>query len=175
MSRHDYGALGWADDGMEDFEFNLVIPGAPFVQKNSKTPRLIPQGKKPGAKRGPFRCGHCGKGQHVILDPTAAYKQWRKQAVEILRELWGDLPPIPVWLDAKKTRRMEVNAAIVTHQHTRRVADADNLLSGPMDAMKEAGVIEDDVIVRTLNGSDRDYDKENPRVQVTLTRWRARQ
>ena len=79
---------------------------------------------------------------------------------------------IPLWRDEKAQRRFELNAAIVTYQENRRLADADNLYAGPQDAMTEAEVLEDDVIIRSHNGSDRRYDKDNPRVEIVLTPWR---
>ncbi len=175
MSRHEYPGLGWATGGLEDFEFRLVVPGAPFVQKNSRDIRIVPQGKKPGAKPGRFGCPHCRGRFHVLLDPTTAYKQWRRAAVEHIRDFWFRRvgQGLPVWRDKKAKRRFEVNAAIVTYQRDARIADADNLYAGPQDAMAEAGVLENDVIIRTHNGSDRRIDRKIPRVEVTLTPWRA--
>lgn len=175
-ARHEYAGLGWATDGLEDFEFRLAVPGAPFVQKNSRTPRIFPEGSKPGAKRGSYSCPYCKRRFHVILDATTAYKQWRKSAVEYLRDFWFARVKtgLPIWRDKNAKRRFEVNAAIVTYQKDRRIADADNLYAGPQDAMTEAGIFEDDVIVRTHDGSDRRYNKADPRVEITLTPWRER-
>jgi len=48
-------------------------------------------------------------------------------------------------------------------------ADTDNLITGLADALQDAGVIADDYLLRTWNGTDRFLDVARPRVEVLLT------
>ncbi len=157
-------------DGLEDFEFRLVVPGAPFVQKNSRDIRVVPERRDGSGKPGSHRCPYCKLRFHVLLVPSTAYKKWRREAVKHLDDFWHRRirGALPVWLDDKKKHQLEVNAAIVTYLE-RRGADADNLYPGPQDAMQEAGILTNDVVIRTHDGSDRRKDKDNPRVEITLT------
>lgn len=54
---------------------------------------------------------------------------------------------------------------------TKRKVDLTNLLSGTMDCLVAAGVIEDDncKIAYSHDGSYVCYDKENPRVEIEIT------
>jgi len=91
-------------------------------------------------------------------------QEWLTYAMVQLSGQYGwNTPRIP-----KKER---LNAAIVSYLPTRQLTDADNLYGGPQDALQAAGVLEDDVSIQTHNGSDRLYDKANPRVEITLTRY----
>ena len=173
MTERQQYRSGWADEGMVDFRFGFTIPGDPFVQKNSRQPRVVPEGKKPGAKRGAYGCPYCRGRFHILLQPSTAYAQWRRAAVKHLRTLWDIGQGLPIWLDEKRKHRLQVNAAIVSYQRTKRLADADNLYAGPQDALEEAGILENDVIIRSHDGSDRRYDKASPRVEITLTPWKA--
>ena len=92
---------------------------------------------------------------------SKAQRRWAKSALEQLQMQWnGD--PIP--------KTVELNAQIVSYLGTKRLIDASNLYQGPEDMLQKAGVIEDDSCIRSHDGSDRRYDKENPRVEITLTR-----
>jgi Holliday junction resolvase RusA-like endonuclease len=63
------------------------------------------------------------------------------------------------------------NIACVYYMQTKRKVDLTNLLSGTMDCLVSAGVIEDDncKIAVSHDGSYVDYDKENPRVEIVIT------
>jgi Holliday junction resolvase RusA-like endonuclease len=92
--------------------------------------------------------------------PSEKAVKWMDSAVKQLREQW-DRPPI--------AKNCELNAAIVSYLPNRRLIDADNLYGGPGDALQRAGILGDDCCIRTHDGSDRRYDKHNPRVVITLT------
>jgi Holliday junction resolvase RusA-like endonuclease len=125
--------------------YTFTILGAPCSYKNSKEivhPR--------------------GKASRPWLQPSKKSQKWMKSAVKQLQEQWGGRPRIP--------KSTELNAAIVSYLPTRRLTDADNLYGGPGDALQRAGILEDDCCIRTNDGSDRRYDKNNPRVVITLTK-----
>jgi len=61
----------------------------------------------------------------------------------------------------------------VYYMKTRRKVDLPNLLNATDDILVKAGVVADDncTIVATHDGSRVDYDKENPRVDITITKY----
>lgn len=65
-----------------------------------------------------------------------------------------------------------VNVKAVYYMPTRRRVDKTNLESALMDVMVKFGCIEDDncKIVVSTDGSHVDYDKDNPRTEVEITR-----
>ena len=67
-----------------------------------------------------------------------------------------------------------VNVCCVYFMPTRRKVDLVNLLEATCDILKDNGVIEDDnsTIVVSYDGSRVLYDKENPRVEITITEVR---
>jgi len=141
----------WVDE--TDFRFTFTILGRPAVLKNSKQlvtvrgkPRLIPN-------------AHAGK--------------WAKRAIKDVAAQWPFGEPIP--------DRVEIEASIVTYAHDKRKRDLDNSLSGPLDILMPpktgaagkvkqpgAGILTDDSQVKSLDGSRLRYDKDNPRVEITI-------
>lgn len=134
----------------EPFKFTFTILGEPCSWKNSR--RIV---TKPFPKS----------------LPSKKAERWMKSAVKQLEDQW-EYASIP--------KTTEVNAAIVSYLKTPRfndmheihgwTNDADSLYGGPGDALQAAGVIEDDVCIASHDGSRRRHDKENPRVEITLTR-----
>ena len=140
----------------DDFRQAFTVVGQPIVQKNSKTIRLLPARNK----RGSHRCPECGKWIHAVLTLSKAARDWRKWAVDALSRQWrhGPLP-----------KHVRVNAQITSYMRTRKQPDASNLYQGPEDAMQEAEVFADDIVIASHNGSRRDYDPHKPRVEIVLT------
>ena len=68
-----------------------------------------------------------------------------------------------------------VNIKCLFYMHTRRKVDLTNLLSGAMDCMVSAGIIEDDncKIATANDGSRVFYDKENPRTEILIEKVTA--
>ena len=143
-------AIGWVLPGLEDFELRFTIRGSPVTLKNSK---VIASISRP--------CGKCKKSPMRTIVSHKNVRAWMKEADKQLRQQWTFTKPIP--------EAITMNAAIVTYMQTRRKADASNLYQAPEDALQAAGVITDDYQIRTHNGSDRRYDKNDPRVEITLT------
>jgi len=97
---------------------------------------------------------------------SKAQRRWAKEATRQLRAVIGTLgiqtPLVP--------KDVEINAKIVSYLGTKRLIDASNLYQGPEDVMQVVGILEDDSCIVSHDGSDRQYDKENPRVEIELTR-----
>jgi hypothetical protein len=124
----------------------------------------------------------------ITVGPSTEYKRWARNAAAKLDEQWRCVFNEPLPSEVEREGRnvpVLINAAIVSYLPTRRLTDADNLYAGPLDVLQahnhwcegkkckvHAGVIEDDSLVRTHNGSDRLYDKDQPRVELTLTPYR---
>lgn len=99
---------------------------------------------------------------HIPI-PSKAYRDyardtavwWKHQAAVLRRPI--DYP---------------VNVCCVYYMQTRRRCDLVNLLECSLDIMVEYGILQDDncSIVAGHDGSRVLYDKDNPRVEVTITR-----
>jgi Holliday junction resolvase RusA-like endonuclease len=149
-------ALGWHERNWEAFRISLVIDLPPFSWKRARMP--VRQGKRAA----------------IILKPEA--REWQEAAVAQIRAQWGAVfvDPIP--------RAIPINAAVVSYLSTRRLTDSSNLYQGPEDVMqactsrckpgctRHAGVYVDDAQIESHEGSRRALDRDNPRVEITLTR-----
>lgn len=64
-----------------------------------------------------------------------------------------------------------VNVDMKFYMSTRRRVDLVNLEESVLDVLTKAGVLDDDNrdIVATMDGSVVLYDKENPRIEITIT------
>lgn len=164
--------LGWYRDDWSEFRLRLVITakwvttakrprgfwlGAPISWKNHR--RVVMIAGRPS------------------VGPSKQHKDWAQYAVAELRRQWCATfgGPIP--------KSIPLNFAVRSYLPTKRLTDMSNLYQGPEDVMQvcqpkckpgckvHAGVIEDDSAIEAHNGSARLYDKDNPRVEITLTRY----
>lgn len=96
------------------------------------------------------------KGRPMII-PSQKYRNYEKQAGIFLKPLLIDYP---------------VNIKCLFYMQTRRKVDLTNLLSAAMDILVKYKVITDDNrdIAATNDGSMVLYDKENPRVEIEITK-----
>ena len=97
-----------------------------------------------------------GKQTPIIL-PSEAYERYEKQCVEFMP-----------FVDTIERR---VNVKAVFYMSTHRIVDLPNLQEALLDVLVHYGILKDDNsrIVATMDGSYVDYDKENPRTEVTIT------
>jgi Holliday junction resolvase RusA-like endonuclease len=121
--------------------FGLVIDGPPVSKKNS--------GRIARAKNGrPF------------LLPSKAWVRWYEAARLQLRVQWSALHGRP--LDTPC-------AVSATFYRKRRIGDLDNFLAALGDCLQRAGVIENDALIRSFDGSRLDADSKRPRIELTIT------
>ena len=123
---------------MEEFKFTIY--GNPVTKKNHS--RIVFRGNKPK------------------LLPSEQYSAYETnfKAECMIRGLWN------------KMLSERLNIACVYYMQTHRKVDLTNLLSATMDCLVTARVIEDDNcnIAYSHDGSCVKYDKNNPRVEITI-------
>ena len=95
-----------------------------------------------------------------IIVPSKQYKQFEKECKMT----------IPVIYKQKINRPVNIKAVFYTE--TRRKIDLTNLLEALDDALIAANIIEDDNrnIIAGHDGSRVYYDKDNPRIEVEITK-----
>lgn len=96
------------------------------------------------------------------MAPSAAFAEYQAQC---LRQLWALPEPLPARISTP------VNLRCVYYMPTRRRVDLVNLIEATCDILVKAGVLEDDHcrIVAGHDGSRVEYDKGNPRAEITIT------
>lgn len=118
----------------------LTISGQPITKKNSQ--RLI-----------------YAKGR-IIPIPSAQFKIYEAAA---LRQLYLQYVGEPI--------KYPVNLSCVFYMGSRRKCDITNLLQSIQDILVKANVLADDnyTIVARLDDCRVDYDKADPRCEITIT------
>lgn len=96
------------------------------------------------------------KGRYMII-PSAKYKKYEKECGKYI----PNVEPIDE----------PCNVQCVYYMPTRRRVDLSNLLSCTLDVLVKYKVLADDNsnIVATMDGSRVEYDKDNPRTEITIT------
>lgn len=121
--------------------FNIVIPGRPIVKKN--TQRIVGYGKK----------------RRAIYSPL--YTAWERGALLIFK-MKDDLPFIDFNVMAEFSFYFENHSA---------EPDTSNLIEGPQDLLKKAGVISDDKIIKRVLAEK--FFGETPRTEIRILRLEA--
>ncbi len=121
-------------------KLSFIVQGDPRTKKNSS--RIVKMGN-----------------YHRIM-PSKAYMEYEKDFVKQCMILKVK--------DLKLCSKYNIECHYF--MKTKRKVDLTNLLSGTMDCLVTAGVIEDDNchIAYSHNGSYVSYDKENPRVEILI-------
>lgn len=130
-------------------KITLKLSGRPITKKNSGRIRYKYSKPKKGApsKKIPF------------LSPSEAYENYSQACLWELRGQYKDAPISE-----------EVNVKCVYYMPTRHRVDLLNLMSATLDILVDADILEDDnsKIVKSHDGSRVYYDKDNPRVEITI-------
>lgn len=102
----------------------------------------------------------CKKGLIPFVMPSEAFKKYEKLALKQLRPI----PPRPI--------ECAVNVKCLYYMKTNREVDLNNLLEATCDILKVGKVLKDDnsKIVAAHDGSRVFHDKENPRVEIYITK-----
>ena len=120
----------------------IVLHGKPITKKNSQRILRNRAGK-------PF------------IAPSAQYESYAADCVMQIPQ------------DARLGIRQPCQVRCVYYMPTRRAVDLTNLLEATDDILVAAGVLKDDncQIIASHDGSRVRYDKNNPRVEVYITRY----
>lgn len=121
---------------------SIVIPGAPITKKNSQ--QIIRR----------------ANGAPCII-PSKQYKVYAKQCAEYLK-------------DYQLNIEYPVNVKCIYYVAKKYRVDLTNLMAATHDILVEHGVLKDDNcnIIKTVDGSYVTYDRNNPRVEITITEAR---
>lgn len=135
----------WNDSVTEYKKMDFVLLGAPRTKKNSQR-LIIPKGK---TKPVPIK--------------SRAFARYERDC------LWQ------ITVDMKRRIAYPINLKCRYYMDTRRRVDLVNLLEGTCDILVAAGVLADDNsgVVAGHDGSEVLLDRENPRVEIEITEWRA--
>lgn len=129
-------------DLVSNGRLEYTIPGRPITKKNSMQ---IAYNRTTG---------------RMFVRPSKAFEQYQEEAGWFLRG-----PTMRAMLAGR------YNVKCVYYMPTRHKVDLGNLLAGTCDILVHFGVLADDNsnIVAAHDGSRVRYDKENPRVEITIT------
>lgn len=130
-------------------EFKFIIDGQPMSKKrNYRIIRI---------------------GDHYALGLKREYKNWEKSATD---QLWvqrmnyqasmtGEFGPISFF----------VEVAFEFFMKDKKKYDLSNLIQGPEDALVKAGILQDDSLIMSLDGSRKHLGCEAPRILITIRRF----
>lgn len=104
--------------------FRCEIPGRPIVKKNTQ------------------RVYGVGKSRRAVY--SSKYLRWRDIALLEMRKAWDSFDPIEVKVNAKM---------VFCFKNMRSEPDLSNLYEGPQDVLQMAGVLKDDRLIYSHNGS----------------------
>lgn len=125
-----------------DVVYEAVIPIEPRSKKNSQQICINPRTKRPFVKQ------------------NDKYVQFEKDCGFFLKHK----PPAPI--------DYPVNVKCIFYRSTRIRCDLVNLQEAILDVLTRYGIIQDDNfnIVATMDGSTVLIDKDNPRIEITITK-----
>jgi Holliday junction resolvase RusA-like endonuclease len=106
--------------------------------------------------------------QRIILSgirPSVLFEVWAARAIKQLLEQFSKLNRKPI----SGPVELECHYYRDTHRH----ADLSNLHEGIQDCLTYARVWIDDSIVESHDGSRKHYDKKNPRVELTIRKFKG--
>lgn len=130
-------------------DIKITIPISPVTKKNSI--RIVHIGRK---------CPTCKRGNKVVPLPSKAYETYEGLAGWYIR---GDLRKLKI--------NRPVNVKCIYWMEKDIDVDLANLLEATNDMLVKHGVLKDDnrKIVATHDGSRVFLDRENPRVEITIS------
>lgn len=119
---------------------------------------------KPRTKKNHQNFVRPGQGSRVIAVSSKQYKQFEKDCLAL----------VPGW--ARLKIDYPVNIKAVYYVDARRKVDRTNLESALMDMLVKAGVLADDSAINpeiavTSDGSKVLIDRENPRIEIEITKY----
>lgn len=127
-------------------EFKFMIDGQPMSKKRNWT-IIWPRGGRP----------------RIVL--KAKYKAWEKSARD---QLWAQRMTYQSSMTGIFHITSLVEVAFEFFLKDKRRYDLSNLIQGPEDALVKAGILDDDSLIQSVDGSRKHRSCENPRVEITI-------
>jgi Holliday junction resolvase RusA-like endonuclease len=130
----------------------LTILGRPITKSNS--PRI----------------GRSRTGKPFVL-PSKALEKWQETAVLQLQAQHGRAARDSRWHlgDKRQPCVVQVGARALFYRPVDGPGDLDNYAKALGDALQKAGILANDRLIRSWDGSRLLIDRRNPRVEITLT------
>lgn len=125
------------------FYYKFTIKGTPEVKKNSRT---VVRNRRTG-RMFPIKSS---KLQGAETNAYADLMEQKRRSMAL---------PIST----------PVNVCFIFYRATRHRVDLSNLYELPQDALQKAGILENDSLIESHDGSRKRYDPENPRTEITIT------
>lgn len=82
---------------------------------------------------------------------------------EITLQIEGIIEPLPL--------TYPLHIKFLFYRENRRHADLSNLYEFPQDVLQQAGIIANDCLIESHDGSRKLYDKEKPRTEIYISRY----
>ena len=121
---------------------HITVLGPPVTKKNHG--RMVPLGRT---------------GRTILL-PSKPYVQWLEASWPQARRQWF----------AMFGRTLTTACAVTaTVYRVRRTGDLDNFLAAAGDMLQHAGVVKNDRLIRSWDGSRLEKDAERPRLELLIT------
>lgn len=100
-------------------------------------------------------------GKNLLL-PSVQYMEFEKEVVKHVTHLFGNLEPIS----------QPINLKAIFYRDRAYKSDLVNYMQALCDALVKSGLLSDDNvnIVHSVDGSRVFTDKDNPRIEVTITK-----
>lgn len=126
----------------------FTILGAPRTKKNSQI--IAHLGKK---------CPTCKRGKYARPLPSKPYQRWEKDAV-LMQKGRVVAPTAAIRIPVQVCARFFRDA---------RRGDLLGYEDALADYLEKRGVVADDVLIQSWDGSRLDVDRVNPRIELTIT------
>lgn len=126
-------------------EPDFVIKGNPMIKKNGR----------------PIHVNrHSGR---AFIGKSKRLADAEKDALAQIQAQCGDISePLPI--------TYPVHVMFLFYRGDRRACDLSNLYEFPQDILQEAGILENDALILSHDGSRKRYDKKNPRTEIYVSR-----
>lgn len=137
---------------IKENEISITVPIAPVTKKNHN--RIVTYGQV---------CPVCKRRAFSKVLPSEAYKKYSETLMTFLPFV---AKKIGTPIDYK------INLKCVFYRGSKRKGDLVGYLQSIQDILVESKILLDDNsdIVVSIDGSKVDYDKDNPRTEITITR-----
>jgi Holliday junction resolvase RusA-like endonuclease len=122
----------------------LLITGNPAIKKNSRT---IAYNRRTG-RMYPVKSANLEAAENLAC--WELQEQWKRPAITT-----------------------PVSVKFLFYRGDKRRVDLSNLYEFAQDALQAAGILADDFLIESHDGSRRLYDKENPRTEITIDLYKT--